>query len=190
MTPEEKLDAVLTVLDKAYLKSVTPIVINDGNGTLTIHPQYEDRYKTLSELTISVGFANLNNVDAFRDVELIVEYLVERGTVKVDTSVTIPYHGDRYFITWRGRVLIENGGYSKRRTVTEAKEKVADFKNNLMIVGTWLAGIGGVLLVIIEVLKRAKWILSIEAATLTIFLFVGVLIGIIIWQVIRPYSKT
>ncbi len=189
MSPEKKIDDVLKALNSAYIKSISIIKYKDGNITVVSHPDISYRYVSMSDLFISVMFENLNDDEINRDVSLIIDFLLDNGLVGVTKTNTIPARDDKYYITWKGRVLIENGGYTKEKELREQKERISELKYNMTIAGAWLAGIGSILLVIIEVLKNAKWVVSIEAGTLAIILLMGILLGISIWQLIRPQSK-
>lgn len=141
----EKLDAVL-------------IVLNDASNSLMGAVNFE-RLHISSELKLSVILFELTEM-GFNDIDsselaMILEHLIDESYIKSierteqDTMNLPPQTTKFYKIIFKGKVFIENGGYTQKEKIV--KREI--FRQTLAIwitaIGTGLAGIYG----LFEILK-------------------------------------
>ena len=114
---------------------------------------------------------------SFRDAHTVLEKLIKDKYVENFLDST---GCQRYYITFDGAVFIHNGGYTVSAKDHLLKEKAEFAKTNLMILGSWMAGIGTLLLVCVEMLKHLGWAISINLLTVCFLIFSGVVVGVLI----------
>lgn len=95
-------------------------------------------------------FRELNTVEFLLYSELILNKLVSDGYLMKHPP---GYDHDMYSITFEGKLLSINGGYKKLKINAALSEKRKNQNEKLLIWGSWLAGIGTILLFAIEFYK-------------------------------------
>ena len=149
-----------------------------------------DPYPIPKEQVISLMGITLSN----RDTHIVIRKLVKDGyadPIKDNTGSI-----EKYYITFEGAKFLQDGGYVANEKFRKSQEKLESVKMNLLIVGSWMAGVGTILLFWVEIAKHYRallqmgfdWILSIQLMT---FLFVslcafvaGLLLGVVLWQIL------
>jgi len=101
-------------------------------------------------------WSEFNNPYALHDLRLIFDKLHKDGYLdKAYHSIT----GDEQFsINFKGKFFSrKEGGYAANAEMEKRRKEIQNLKDWLLIVGSYLAGIGTVLLFVIELLKHFVW---------------------------------
>ena len=86
----------------------------------------------------------------------------------------------RYNITFTGKCFWDiDKGYIATLQTRELEMKQAKAGNGLLIVGSWLAGLGTFLLFLLEIVKKFHWLVSVELWTYVFVAFLGIVAGIV-----------
>ena len=128
-----------------------------------------------------------------RDVKVIVDKLYKDGNIDfvtpnkdgvldakgINTDNWIkdyPY----YYITFEGVMLLQEGGYVNSYAQNRNQKRYERVRDVFLIIGSWMAGIGSLIVLFAELLKHLGWVLSINLMTASFLMIVGVLIGVCI----------
>ena len=173
LSANQKLDIVLTFLNKTYynaklsnpIDAVTPV--NEGSKSII-------GKKRLSLENIS-GLIVLDSVVDFKpevgEIDLIVEYLFTKGYIdKVEGE---------YGICYEGMILIENGGFEANARFAQRENERQIRRDRLLVVGSWMAGLGAILVVLIELIKHLGWVLSVNFLTDIFVYSLGICTGLL-----------
>jgi len=173
-TVEQKLDAGLRFLYQ--------------NPLFKYHTEY-----SLDSLT-NVLF----DVDAILDSMNFEPTVYNNGFPELDTSIVLSEvikklakdgyldnrGGNHYSTNIEGRYFISNGGYVQKTIDDNVERRNQIRNNNLLIIGSWMAGIGALALVLIEIVKKLNWVLSINALTAWFLFSLGICTGMLILLII------
>ena len=156
----------------------------------------------------------LRNINiSFRDREIVLRHLIKDGNVdsimKSRNEISqmnnafqsdIP-NVECFFITFNGVKLLHDDGYVKASSDAEKRNRKEARNNLYLILGSWMAGVGTLLLFSVEIAKHYGelvkigfgWVLSIQFVT---FLFVallastaGFLLGVVITLIIQHLQR-
>lgn len=161
MTTHEKLDAVLEVLNEGHkekyniIKTTTEIdgktiptyVVAEGDPHMM---QHFIIHKKIMRDEINIG-----------EVEIILQYLIRKSLCQFHDD------GNRYSITFEGKVLIEDGGFGaqheqdvrERQEAADHKTRVEGLQSDVRdwtrkaVTAAWFAASGAFAIVIWEILK-------------------------------------
>ena len=106
---------------------------------------------------------------------------------------------DKYTVTFEGIYFWDiNGGYAKTYQNDQKQNRKEAMKNSLLIVGTWLAGLGTSFLFLEDVVKHYRkivqvgyrWIFSIELMTFLIVGCIALTAGIVLGTVLTLLIRT
>lgn len=125
------------------------------------------------------------NLPNERAASIINEKLVRDKYLSVKITDRASFHKESYCITIDGLLFNKTNGYSghlKRETLKTQNQIRKDW---LLIVGSWMAAIGAIGICLIEILKKWKWVVTIEALTFWILLGIGICVGIAISLLIQ-----
>lgn len=167
---DASIDAVLSYLNQCFDISITPATYTDvDRGIYTVHPQPGTKWRLQSEILIGAFYAS-NGETLIKEMDLILSYLLKKELIIRDAM----HAGEpaKYCINFEGRYLIKRGGFIEKN-----KKEINDAQNEnqreyALMYGTWVAGLGAVGLLILEILKRYHWMPSIN---LFVFLIVFLL---------------
>lgn len=150
LSTNEKLDAVLRYLNDEYTKSfIKPITVGTTT-TFAISHNKVGYFKNKQQISIGVSFGE--SAEHIDELSLILEYLeeVEHYIARLGKDKD-PY--TVYRIIYEGKVFIENGGYAGRAKAEKWRNCNQNIQTLTLTVGTILAGIGGVGILVIEIYK-------------------------------------
>lgn len=134
------LDIVLSIMNQAYIESTTPYV--DDTGTQRL-PPFTARFLKEGHIITMLAMRGFE-LEAW-NLSLMMSYLLKKEMIVTSDGRAIPGAWDQQFtITWEGRVLIEEGGYTMLHNSDKRKKRIEKWKEVLIIVGTLLGGIGAV----------------------------------------------
>lgn len=123
-----------------------------------------------------------------RDTHVVLKKLCKDGYA--DTIPDIPGFGVKYYITFEGAKFLHDGGYVTARENVRRQSQIERMKNNLLILGSWMAGVGTLLLFCMEAVKYWKLIGLIDIWT-AFFLLLCCNIGILlVWLLIRQIKSS
>ncbi len=84
-----------------------------------------------------------------------------------------------YTTNIEGRYFIVSGGYVQKTIDDNVGRRNQIRNNNLLIIGSWMAGLGALALVLIEIVKKLGWILSINLMTAWFLYSLGICTGLL-----------
>ncbi|MBN8669655.1 MAG: hypothetical protein J0L80_03140 [Chitinophagales bacterium] len=172
MTPEEQLDCVLNILNEQYSLDFKDVVIFNSENEIS------NTYKTIipksKSLTYSLISFEIADIETRNELEILLNYLIENKLVSTGgTPMT-----NTYGITFLGRKMLKEGGFVAK-SIRDAKALEAKmYRDYLMILGTWMAGIGGAGIVLVEILKKADWMAGVNLSRFSFVLLSGLILGI------------
>lgn len=194
LSANKKLDIVLKCLYNNYYdaKLNKPIDVDEPISNTTksiIGKKRLSLMMIISSITLADAVFNIENPLQFKpevgEVDLIVEYLYINGYIdKV---------GEDYGIVYEGMILVENGGFeSNAKSISDEHEK-QNRREIYLIFGSWMAGIGALLIFLKDLIKDEGWILSVNFLT-DIFVYssgicTGLLALLIADKVLHQRSK-
>ena len=100
-------------------------------------------------LPIEMVFTDGNMLLSQRDSLIVITKLYKDGYVDKVNTTGIDY----YYITFEGMVCIINGGYTSILSDRMSQKKIETLNRNLLTAGSWIAGIGTLLLFFVEIWK-------------------------------------
>lgn len=173
----EQLDNVLSILNEQIDLEYAYIPVYEWDNQIDVSKQIVSKQKYLNYNDISAKIIDDNTRN---ELELIINFLIHGGYVDVRSDGI----NASYRLTFNGRVLANNGGF-RVKSVNDAKALEAKiYRDYLMIFGTFLAGIGGISVALIEILKKFGFLLSIEFFSFAFVFLFGLIAGIIIYMLI------
>ncbi len=120
MTINQKLDAVLSCLSEAYDSAHTIIKtdLGDGNTMWVAGFGGNQHQLTLLELLIQLQI-HYEYSNQKGELEHIIQFLAKNEMIQL---TRLDMH-QKYFITFQGKFLIENGGYTHKQETEEEEKK-------------------------------------------------------------------
>jgi len=153
--------------------------LNDILNALLL--EYEqDPFPIPREVVIAQRWIKLSQ----RDTHIVIKKLCKDGYADFISDGV-----EKYYITFEGVKFIHNGGYVTAYKKETQKTRNQNLKDWLIILGSWMAGIGTILLFLVEFLKRLGWILSINLLTVCFLLGSGILCGFAIALIMLELNK-
>jgi len=150
---DDKLDAVLRCLNDHYDKkhTYTEHTLEDGRTFV----MYKDHLVKITGLSFEEIQKETETILKEIPVELalIIPFLLKKEFILFIKDMT----GTKYAITLEGKRFIIDGGFSEqtKKMKKEAQNEIA--RTRWLTVGTWLAGIGAIGLVLLEIYKHYYW---------------------------------
>ncbi len=136
LTPNEMLDKVLEWFSME--------IDEMGTGEQLISREWI-KEQDASRLMVD-KFRELNTTDFLYYKDMIYRKLAKDGYLEVENKVI-------YSITFEGKMFSKNGGYIKQHELNEASESRKDFREKMLLWGTWAVAFGAIALVIWEMYK-------------------------------------
>ncbi len=176
----EFLDILLNRLQEAHDRKFKFTTFTHENGVVESHynisPDIE--YISFTDLVIRTSRETPKYHNA---IVLAIDFLNKKELIKIKNI----NNDNHYAITFEGLKKLEKGGFNGMALAKINALRANNQRENALMYGTWLAGVGAILLVTIEILKKWGWVGTIEALTLWIFLGIGVLTGLCITQLMK-----
>lgn len=137
---------------------------------------------------------NKSNVEiSSQHITEVLEGMIDDGFVKLFPKMkdgsTIEPHLRNYIITLKGETFKSEGGYAVKIKLDHDQKTYQIRRDQWLLYATWFAGFWAMCLVVVEILKHWKWIVTIEVLTLWIFLGIGIFVGIIIFLLVQEVKS-
>lgn len=128
MSPIEKLDSVLNFIATSDFSTI-------ANPVKNIHHEFERRKKVPIQYSEFIKILNRLSKDGYLE-----KSIGSNGA-------------NEYELTFDGQVFQQEGGYTKFFNDAKSENRIKKMKDWLLILGTWLTGIGALALVAWEIIK-------------------------------------
>ena len=176
--PNENILTYREVSTKEIFDSPNEFLNDILNALLLEYEQ--DPFPIPREVVIAQRWIKLSQ----RDTHIVIKKLCKDGYADFIVDEV-----EKYYITFEGVKFIHNGGYVTAYKKETQKTRNQNLKDWLIILGSWMAGIGTILLFLVEFLKRLGWVLSINVLTVCFLLGSGTLLGILVAIMLMESNK-
>ena len=111
-------------------------------------------YKSLEQILVDLVIVDRSST--LNDVVMILHKLIKVGYVnRVLKEDDFPLCKEKiYYLTYDGKLCLLEGGYTSLISEKRRQKKKQNYKDLMLIVGSWLAGIGAIALTIWEIYKH------------------------------------